>query len=172
MAQTSGGVKDEGELQGAPRSHLGQEATVLFERQGSMGAVKPKGTVLLQNRRRWQKWGTIPQRDPEFKDMQDCFVHFGAMCKGTTDHDRIGWGLLRAEVYKGTAEPPSDLGLGPVASMKSELSSPPTPSFQSTAGTRHPGTESAEGNSRTGAAWLLLVKGDREQTMSRTDTHM
>lgn len=118
-----GGVKDEGELQGAPRSPLGREATVLFKWQGSMGAVRRKGTAPSQNRRRWQTWGTMPQRDPELKDMQDCFVHFGATCKGATDRDRLGWELLRTDVYKGTAELPGP-GPGPVASAPY-----PTPSF-------------------------------------------
>lgn len=140
-----------------------------------MGAVKPKGTVLSQNRRRWQKWGTIPQRDPEFKDMQDCFVHFGAMCKGTTDHDRIGWGPLRAEVYKGTAEPPSDLGLGPMASMESELSSPPTPSFQraqlepTTQGLSQP--RGAPGLEQPGSCLSRGMESRRCRAQTHTCTH-
>ena len=141
--------------------------------RGARGAVRQKGTALSQNRRRRQKWGTTPQRDPGLKDMQDCFVHFGAMRNRATDHDRLGWEPPRTDVYKRPAELPSP-GLGLVASTKLVLSSPPHPIFpEGTSGTHHPGTESAVGCSNAGAAGGSCLSGGlRANSVAHRDTHV
>lgn len=139
--------------------------------RGARGDSEAKRTALSQNRRRRQKWGTMPRRDPGPKDVQDCFVHFGAMLNRATDHDRLGWEPARTDVYKQTAELPGP-GLGPVASTKLVLSSPPHPIFpEGASGTHHPGTESAVGRSRAGAAGGSCLPWGIESKQRRARRH-
>lgn len=62
-----------------------------------MGARRPKGTVLSQNRRRQQKWEPHPRETQSSKDIRDCSVYFGAICKEAETHDRPGG----TDVYTG-----------------------------------------------------------------------
>lgn len=53
--------------------------------------------VLSQNRRRRQKWEPHPRETQSSKDIQDCSVYFGAICKEAETHDRPGG----TDVYTG-----------------------------------------------------------------------